>query len=253
MPVLQPMTLLRNLIALHRVDTQVRALRGRVDSAERYFTTQQRQMEDLDAQLQEHQTQLRQLHAHVGNLQNDARGFDERIAKIRTELNATTNTKQYTMLLGGLKTAENQKREVEDQEKALGEKIAQVKTRIEEIERLRGERGGLRDSAKGELTQRKSDVADRLAELEAERRRAASAIPANELAIFDRVAALHDGEAMAAIVTISARHREYACGACNCEIPFDSYSRLRGHPDTIVQCMNCQRILHMEQAEEAHA
>lgn len=248
----QPMSLLRNLISLYRVDSQVRALRGRVEAAERYLSIQQGHLSDLEAQLQELQTQLRQLHAQAGNLQNEMRGFDERIAKIRSELNATTNSKQYTILLGGLKTAENQKRDLEEQAKALEEKIGQVKTKIDVVEAQHRERGGLRDGAKGELEQRRSDVSERLAELEAERRRAASAIPATELAIFDRVAQLHEGEAMAQVVTISARHREYACGACNCEIPFESYSRLRGHPDLIVQCMNCQRILHMEQVEEAH-
>ncbi|MBM4113370.1 MAG: hypothetical protein FJ253_08370 [Phycisphaerae bacterium] len=247
------MSLLRNLIALHRVDAQVRALRGRVDSAKRYLSTQERQVEDLEHQAQELSTQLRQLHAQVGNNQNEMRSLDERIGKIRTELNATTNSKQYTMLLGGLKSVESNKRDLEEQAKTLGEKISQVQSKLDSLQGQRTERGGLRDSAKGELDQRLTDVSERLSELERERARAASAIPPSELAIFDRVASLHDGEAMASVVTISARHREYACSACNCEIPFESYSRLKGHPNAIVQCMNCQRILHLEQVEEAHA
>lgn len=210
-------------------------------------------MQDLDHQVQDLSTQIRQLHAQVGNNQNEMRSLDERIAKIRAELNATTNSKQYTMLLGGLKSVENDKRDLEEQSKSLQEKIGQVQAKMDGLHGVRTERGGLRDSAKGELDQRLSDVSERLAELERERARAASAIPAADLVVFDRVAALHDGEAMASVETISARHREYACGACNCEIPFESYSRLRGHPNSIVQCMNCQRILHLEQAEEAHA
>jgi len=247
------MTLLRDLIALHRVDAQVRALRGRVDSARRYLSVQERQVEDLDQQSQDLSTQLRQLHAQVGNNQNEMRALDERIAKIRGELNATTNSKQYTMLLGGLKTVENDQRDLQEQAATLNEKITQVQAKLDALQGVRSERGGLRDSAQGELDQRLADVSERLAELERERARAASAIPPDELAVFDRVAALHDGEAMSSVVTISARHREYACGACNCEIPFESYSRLRGHPNSIVQCLNCQRILHLEQVEEAHA
>jgi len=245
------MTLLRNLLALHLVDTQVRALRGRLESAEKYLAGQQRQFDDLETQRSDLSTQLRQLHAQIGNAQNELRSFDERIAKIRGELNATTNSKQYTMLLGGLKTVENNKRDTEEQEKTLEAKVAEVKAKLDAIEKLATERGSLRDRAKAELKERHSDIADRLGELEAERARAAAAIPAPQLAIFDHVAHLHEGEAMAAIVTISARHREYACGSCNCEIPFESYSRLRGHADAIVQCMNCQRILHLEQTEEA--
>lgn len=247
------MSLLRNLIALHRVDAQVRALRGRLQSAERYLGGQQRQVDDLSTQRADLAVQLRQLHAQIGNLQNERRALDERIAKVRNELNATTNSKQYTMLLGGLKSVENSKREGEDQEKTLDAKVAEVKSRLDAMEKQETERTHLRDRAKKELEERRNDVSDRLSELEAERARAAAAIPAAQLAVFDHVAHLHEGEAMASIVTISARHREYACGSCNCEIPFESYSRLRGHPDLIVQCMNCQRILHLEQAEEAPA
>lgn len=247
------MSLLRNLIALHLVDTQVRALRGRLDSAERYLGAQQRQVDDLELQRSDLAMQLRQLHAQIGNSQNEMRSFDERIAKIRAELNATTNTKQYTMLLGGLKTVETSKQDTQEQEKALEARVGEVKVKLEQVESQLSERGALRDRASAELAERRGDVAGRLGELEAERAKAASAIPAPQLAIFDQVAHLHEGEAMSVIVTISARHREYACGACNCEIPFESFSRLRGHPDAIVQCMNCQRILHLEQAEEATA
>lgn len=242
--------LLSNLIALHLVDTQVRALRGRLDSAERFLNGQQRQLDDLEQQRGDLATQLRQLHAQIGNLQNEKRSFDERIAKIRAELNSTTNSKQYTMLLAGLKGVETSKSDADKQETALEEKVAQVKARLDAIELQVTERSALRDRAAAELAERRNDVADRLSELEAERARAASAIPAVQLAVFDHVAHLHEGEAMAPIVTISARHREYACGACNCEIPFESLSRLRSHPNAIVQCMNCQRILHLESVEE---
>lgn len=245
------MSFLRNLLALHRVDSQVRALRGRLDSAERYLGGQQRQVEDLETQRGDLAMQVRQLHAQIGNAQNEMRSFDERIAKIRNELNATTNTKQYTMLLGGLKSTETSKREAEDQEKALEARVGEVKTRLDALDTQFAERTALRDRAKAELAERRGDIAERLGELERERTRAASAIPTEQLAIFDQVAHLHEGEAMASIVTISARHREYACGACNCEIPFDSYSRLRGSANAIVQCMNCQRILHLEEVEEA--
>lgn len=246
------MSLLRNLIALHRVDSQVRALRGRLDSAERYLAGQQRQVVDLETQKGDLAIQLRHLHAQIGNAQNEGRSFDERIAKIRGELNATTNSKQYTMLLGGLKTAENSKRDTEEQEKGLGTKVAEVQARIQALDKQLAERVSLRDRAQVELDERKHDVSDRLSELEAERKKAAEAIPEAQLAVFDQVAHLHEGEAMAAIVTISARHREYACGSCNCEIPFESFSRLKGTSDSIVQCKNCQRILHLEAVEEAH-
>ncbi|MFM9144947.1 MAG: C4-type zinc ribbon domain-containing protein, partial [Phycisphaerales bacterium] len=49
----------------------------------------------------------------------------------------------------------------------------------------------------------------------------------------------HDGERI-------ARHREFACGGCNAELPLDAFSRVSAQRDDLVTCMNCGRILYMD-------
>ena len=66
-------------------------------------------------------------------------------------------------------------------------------------------------------------------------------------------AAVTAGEAMSEVEVISARHREYACSACNTEIPFAVYAKLMGDGATAVQCVSCKRILHMPAEAEATA
>ncbi len=247
------MPLMQDLIALHRVDSQVRALQGRLDGAKRYLTAQQKQVDELETQRQDLHLQIRQVNASVGNLENDIRGINERVDKLRGELNSTTNTRQYNVVLQELKLIETNRKELETQAEALMEKGEQATTRVTALEAQLAERTKLRDQARGDLNQKTADVADRLSELQRERAAAAARVPEASRKVFDHVAALHDGEAMASVVTLSARHREYACGACNCEIPFESFSRLKSNPEALVQCLSCHRILHLEAVEEAHA
>ena len=55
------MPLLDNLLTLHRVDSQVRALSTRVESARTYFNAQEKQLATLERQKAELDTQVRQL------------------------------------------------------------------------------------------------------------------------------------------------------------------------------------------------
>ncbi|NBU42234.1 MAG: hypothetical protein EBS51_15835, partial [Planctomycetia bacterium] len=106
----------------------------------------------------------------------------------------------------------------------------------------------LRDTAQAECVQRRQDTGERLGELERERAAAASQVPADAMTLFDEVADLHEGEAMSEVEVIDARHREYACSACNTEIPLSIYARLAGDTGKVVQCVSCKRILHMSAA-----
>ena len=103
------MQLLENLLTLHRVDSQVRALRSRVDSAKTYFNAQEKQLALLEKQRIELDTQLKQLNASVHGLELDQSTTQARVDKLRAELNTSTNDKQYKAILHELKVLETQK------------------------------------------------------------------------------------------------------------------------------------------------
>ena len=63
------MTLTENLLNLFQIDAQVRGLRRRLDSAERYLAVQTRHVEDLQVQNQELETRQLHLQASIGNLE----------------------------------------------------------------------------------------------------------------------------------------------------------------------------------------
>ncbi len=242
------MHLLENLLTLHRVDSQVRALRSRVDSAKAYFLAQEKQLQLLDRQRIELDTQLKQLNAVVHGLELDQATTQARVDKLRSELNTSTNDKQYKAILHEMKVLEGQKDEG-------------VKRAIDEMQRVEDtgkrivvhaativERQKVLTVAKSKLDECTKDVGDRLAELEAERTRAADLIPDRERKIFDRVADETEGEAMAEVAIVDLRHREFACGSCNIEVPFEAYSRLASAAQVVIQCKACTRILYLAEA-----
>lgn len=239
------MALLDNLLTLHRVDSQVRALRTRLDGAKAYLDAQDRQLAVLDRQRADLESQLKQLQAVIHGLELDQTQVQQRVDKLRAELNTSTNDKQYKAILNEMKILEGQKDEVVRRAVEEMGRVDDVKKRAELHAATVVERRKVREVAKAKLDECTRDVGERLAELEAEREQAARLIPERERKTFDRVADETEGEAMAEVTIVDLRHREFACGACNIEVPFDTFSRLKSTADVLIQCKACTRILFL--------
>jgi predicted nucleic acid-binding Zn-ribbon protein len=244
------MSLKQQLMTLHRVNTQVTGLRQRLDSAERFLNAQQRVLDELDQQAEELRRQVRQLEAISGNLETESKGIAERVEKLRLDLNASKNDKQYQAILADVKSLQGKRDEIETQALGHMERAEALRAQLATLQSSIDERTTVRDRAKADLDQRHADVGERLGQLEEEREQAARAIPPDVRKIFERVASETEGEAMAPVIEISRRHREYACGACNLEIPKESFSRLAGPAEAVVQCKACTRILYIAEGAE---
>ena len=239
------MSLTEDLISLFHIDSNVRGLRRRLDSAQRYLDAQDRLLAELSQQHEECEVRRRHLRATVGNLEGEIEVLDERLEKLREELNVATTNKQYTAVLTERNVAKNARAEIEDRVLEEMETIEASGTQLEKIAQDIAERDKIRKVAKSQLKQRHDEVGQRLAELEVERETAASVIPGGEIRIFNEMAEAYDGEAMGLIEEIDRRRREYACGSCNMHLPFESVASLLGGGDTLVRCTACGRILYL--------
>ncbi len=240
------MGLIKNLVALFLVEGQVRGLRSRLDSAERYLANQNRLLAELEQHGAELETRKRQVQARIAILDLETASLDERLEKLRTELNSASTNKQYTALLTELNKAKLDRTELENRTLEQMEALEQTGADLKKVQGESAERRKVKERAAAELKARHDEVGERLAELEAERRIAAQAIPAKELKIFNEVADAHDGEAMAPIEEIDRRRREYACGSCNLHLPFETLASLLGTADVVVRCTACGRILYLQ-------
>jgi predicted nucleic acid-binding Zn-ribbon protein len=241
------MALLDNLLTLHRVDSQVRALSSRVESAKTYLAAQEKQLALLEKQKGELETQSRQLQASVHALEVEQTSATERVNKLRAELNTSTNDKQYKAILNEMKVLEGQKDEIVKRAVEEMQRVEETKKRLEVHAATIAERQKIREIAKSKLNECVGDVGDRLAELEKERARAADLIPERDRKVFDKVADLTEGQTMAEVTVVDLRHREFACGECNIEVPFETYARLASNSESVIQCKACTRILYLQQ------
>lgn len=245
------MTLTDDLLALYRVDSQLRGLRTRVENAARTLKVRETKLADLCDKQAELVSNIRQLTATVENLDGESGDFLNRIEKLRVDLNAATTDKQYQAILTEMKVMKDQRDSVDDQSMGEMERLEGLKAKLEELEEKIVERTKVRDAAIVEHKERGREVAGRVEELERERAIAASAIPESSLAVFDRVADDNDGETLSPVNEINKRRHEYACGVCHVEIPYNLVVTLLSGGAQIQQCPQCMRILHLETANAA--
>lgn len=238
---------MESLLKLNLVDAQVRGLRSRLQSAQRYLDAQTSQLDDLNQQHQELTTRKKHMQATSANHESELATIDERIEKLRDELNSSVTNKQYSAVLTELNTIKVNRSEIETQVLEEMESVDTVDEEIKAIETQTEERSKVRDLAQTQLKEREAEIGQRLSELEAERELAASEVPTKALDIFDAVGDIYDGEAMATIEEVSRRHREYACGACNIQLPYETVSVLMGGITDVVRCTACTRILYLQE------
>jgi predicted nucleic acid-binding Zn-ribbon protein len=246
------MSLIENLLSLFQVDRRLRSLRARVDSAETYVGIQQRQLQTLQDRRDELLTRKRQRQAHIGNLESEAAAVDERTERLREDLNAASTTRQYHAVLNEVNSLKDKRREIDEQTLVEMSGVEEIEAEVAELDAKIEERTKVLEAAETELSSRREEIKESLAELEVERAQKSTGIPLDVQSLFDGLADDFEGEAMASIELIDKRRREYACDTCNVHLPFDVVSRVTGRPDEIVQCQGCLRILYASQdAREA--
>ncbi len=239
------MSVTTKLLRLYQVDCQVRSLRSRVDSAERYLKQQDRTLQDLEAKNEALTGQARQLQATIANDENEAKSIEERIESLRDKLNNATSNKEYSALLTEVNTLKADKTGVEERVLESMTRLDEIKNAIDEIKNETTERTKVRSVALTERDQRAADVKDRLSELEAERSIAAGDVPSDALAKFEEEVEFREDEVMAPVSEHSRKHMEYACGSCQVLLPFEAVNRLLGDGD-LTFCGNCGAILYIE-------
>jgi len=245
------MALMDSLLNLYRVDGQLRGLRSRLDTAERYYNAQSRQVVALEQQKSELERRKKQLAASIANHESEIAGIDERLEKLRGELNNSVTNKAYTAVLTEMNAVKLQRKEVESTTLELMEQVDTVDAEIKDVDEQITERVKVRELAQAQFEERSDEIGERLAELERDRITAAANIPERERAMFDKLADDYEGEAMAVVEEVSRRHREYACGACSLQIPFERVATLTSSDETLVSCASCHRILYIEDETRA--
>jgi len=236
------------LVRLHRVEQQLRGLRQRIEAAERYLQQQIQQVQDIDARHEALVAQTRQLEAAVHNDETEMAAIDERVGKLREQMNQAKTNKEYAALLTEVNTLRADKSKVETAALERMTKLEEIRAELDALTEQRAERLNMRAVAETQRDQRAKEVEDRLSELERERAEAAEGVPQEALQAFERRAEIDPEEIMAPIDEHSRRNFEYACGACQVMLPMETVSNLLGGGGDLTACVNCGVILYLDES-----
>lgn len=235
-----------SLLALYRVDQQIRGLSARLWQAEAYLTEQQRQIADIEQRRESLSAQVRQLGATAHNDENESKGLETRIAALRERMNGAQTSKEHSAILTEINTLKADKGLMEERALESMGKLDIVKAQLAEIETEYAERDKVRTVAAAERDRRASEIKDRLEELNREREVAVNNVTAPVLNEYTRMINQGLEEVMAPIEEQSRRGMEYTCGSCYTHLPIEQVSILLKRGD-LTKCPACKVILYMEE------
>lgn len=173
--------------------------------------------------------------AELKRLESDVAVVDARIARDTERLAASSNAKQAQGFESELTSLQRRKSDLEDTEIALMERLEAADAAVAEQEALISDTNarGAQLSAEAKTT-----VAEATARLEAARRdrdAVAAAVPADLLALYERLASRGNGAGLL---------RAGACEACRMVLPPSDLNTVRrSQTDEVVFCPECGAIL----------
>jgi predicted nucleic acid-binding Zn-ribbon protein len=236
----------QSLAALHKlqaVETKLRGLKDQLRRKDRQLNQHRQRVRQVEDQLKDRQAEIKTRKTQASQLELDFKTKEATVSKLRMQLNASKNNKEYSMILTQLNTerADNSK---------LEERILEELTAVEQLQ------GSLADLEKNLATQReelsvvekeigafRDELQKQIDELMVERQKVAEEVPFQDLQIFERVADAHEGEAMAKVIK-SSYGEEYSCDGCNMSIPMEKVNALMTK-EQIQTCNICGRILYI--------
>ncbi len=241
------MSLQDKLHDLFLLDQTVRGLRTRLDAATRRHTLQSKKLDQLRQQEAELADQHKRAQAEVASLEHQAADFDQRITKLREQMNTVRSNKEYSAMLVEVNTLKVEKSKLEDQALEKMSVVDDLKARLEEVRNQVQDQAKLVESAQAEVSSAREEVGDQLDEATAKRDAAAAEMPPDVMSVFKRLSDQYDGEALGEVEEQDRRRREYICGGCYMELPVERVNALMTKPDELVTCPSCNRFLFIKQ------
>lgn len=233
------------LLALFRVDKQIRGLTARLTDAERFLTEQRGHLERMETKTRAIDAQLRQLRAAIANEEGEAARLEERINVLREQMNAATTGKQYNAFLSEVNNLKKEKAEVEERVLDAMTKAEALEAQAGEIKGQHDERQGITRSAEGERDERQAEIKERLDELRTKREHLAKDVPDRHKSKLESLINQLGDDAMAEVEVIDRRNHEYSCGACMMALPIESVNALLS--GSLTTCVSCGAILYTEE------
>jgi uncharacterized protein len=232
---------LERLIELEKVDREVARLSDEVAALPRRVAAIQEKLAEHNAAVEKAKARIKGNESSRRQFEADIKGFQEKIAKYRSQSSSVKTNDEYRALMHEVEFAEKQIGGCEDkilelmislenEEKALKQAEAELKTEAADVEK-----------EKAEARVRTAEDERLLAGLKEKRSALRAGVNESALAHYDRV--------MRQRKSAISEARDQKCLACFVMLRPQIWQELRGN-EQIVTCSSCGRILYFDPANE---
>lgn len=233
---------LERLIELEKVDREAARLSDEVANLPKRVAAIEGKLAEHKAAVEKARAQIKNNEASRRQLETDIKGFQEKIAKYRSQSSSVKTNDEYRALMHEVEFAEKQISGCEDkilelmialenEEKSLKRAEAELKTESADVEK-----------EKAEARVRTAEDEKLLAGLKEKRAALRSEVSDSPLAHYDRVIRQRKGAITEA--------RDQKCMSCFVLLRPQNWQEIRTN-EQIVTCSSCGRILYFDPANEA--
>lgn len=235
---------LEKLIELEKVDREALRLNEEVAGLPRRVAAIEEKLAEHKAAVEKAKARIKGNEANRRQLETDIKGFQEKIAKYRSQSSSVKTNDEYRALMHEVEFAEKQISGCEDkilelmlalenEEKTLKVAEAELKTEAADVEK-----------EKAEARVRTAEDEKLLSGLKEKRQQLRSGVNDSPLAHYDRV--------MRQRKSAIAEARDQKCMACFVMVRPQTWQEIRTN-EQVVTCNSCGRILYFDPASEAAA
>ncbi len=234
---------LEHLITLQRIQNAATTARARISELPSHIA-------QLDARLGETSEEVVNARRRFDELKADRQAREKEVAIVQTRLSRfreqlmeVKTNREYQALQVEIAGGEAEVTRLEDVilERMLdGDELAAEVARAEV--RLAEQRAAI-EAERAELEREQAEVAQRLEELEAERRQQVGVLAPHLLTLFENVAKQRNGVAV-------VEARDGRCAWCQVRLRPQLYNNIRLN-ESLIQCESCQRILYFDTRPDA--
>jgi predicted nucleic acid-binding Zn-ribbon protein len=239
------MSVTGKLLKVFEVDKQLRGLRSRLTSAEKFLAEQDKDLASLSSKKEALEKQIKQMLADAHNSEGEGKRIEARMNTIRSQMDNAQSNKEYKAFLTELNTLKAAKDVHDTAALETMTRVEALKGQTKDLDTKTDERKQVRKVAVSDRDARSAEIAGRVAELDAQRKALSADVPADMLSYYTRMLEQRGDEAMGPIEIVDHKRHEYNCGICMMHLPVDAIAGLIVKGD-LTRCASCQCILYID-------
>lgn len=231
---------LRTVLKLQDDDVRIAGLKDEIARLPRQIAEIEKQLEGHIRQLEKDKAALAANVRNRKQLDLDIQTHQQKISKLRDQMLQAKTNEQYRAFQNEITYAETEIRKCEDRILDLMGEAELLEVNVRKAEAALTEEKKQVEAEKARAKQRTDADRKELAEVSAQRAQEASSLPANVLALYERLRQKSKhGIAIAEV-------KNGICLACRMALRPQALLELKA-ADSIVQCENCRTIIYVEE------